>query len=397
MTDQTLRDLLEERVADLEPRDLAPAAWSAGRRSRRRRTTVLVAAAAVVVAAVSGAPALVASRSPDRAPTGPPGAPSPSATSATSAGKTDTHRGVPVTWAPLAEDEGGLPVHTGTALPATIDLSPGLPSVPPGSRAVALFQLWDDDGAGRVVVVDDTGGSYGLDARRLEPVGDRHGNLYLPAGERSLAPDGAHAFFRQRSSLEVYSFDDGSWTTIRLPDWASESARWLDADEIWVPDRVGVESGAGTAYRLDGGSARLELPAQPVWDAGEEPFGPTWSLGGPQAVGAPVARAYFLTEGSGAGRSYAGLDGVLARTASGSELLVFPAGGPSDDGRWKACCPVLGWVDSRTVLVLSRGDESRILAWDVAAGAVSRVSELTGWVPGAESYVASLADPPRRP
>ena len=60
MTDQMLRDLLEERVADVTSRDLSGAAWQSGRRTRRRDRLAVVGAAAVVTAVVATGLALLA-------------------------------------------------------------------------------------------------------------------------------------------------------------------------------------------------------------------------------------------------------------------------------------------------------------------------------------------------
>ena len=59
MTDQRLRDLLEERVADLPVTDLVDGAWDRARAVRRRRAAVAGAAVAVL-AVVGGTTAVVA-------------------------------------------------------------------------------------------------------------------------------------------------------------------------------------------------------------------------------------------------------------------------------------------------------------------------------------------------
>ena len=45
-----------------------------------------------------------------------------------------------------------------------------------------------------------------------------------------------------------------------------------------------------------------------------------------------------------------------------------------DGGRFKGCCPVLGWYDDHTVLVGSNG--IRVLAWDIETGDLFRVADL---------------------
>lgn len=60
-------------------------------------------------------------------------------------------------------------------------------------------------------------------------------------------------------------------------------------------------------------------------------------------------------------------------------------------GRWKQCCSVGGWLDIDTVLFESRHEDARVLAWRVGTPDVYRVSDVRGWTPGEESYVASFA------
>ena len=69
-------------------------------------------------------------------------------------------------------------------------------------------------------------------------------------------------------------------------------------------------------------------------------------------------------------------------------ILVFPH---EVDGRWNQCCSAVGWLDADTVLFESRHEDARILAWRVGTRDLYRVSDIRGWTPGEESYVASFA------
>lgn len=62
MTTQRLRDLMEERVADVETDDLASRAWARADGVRRRRRIAVTGTAVVAVLAVAGVAALVDQR-----------------------------------------------------------------------------------------------------------------------------------------------------------------------------------------------------------------------------------------------------------------------------------------------------------------------------------------------
>ncbi|MFC7504518.1 hypothetical protein, partial [Nocardioides sp. GCM10030258] len=100
MTDQRLRDLLHEQVADLEPSDLSGAAWAGARRIRQRRVAVVAGSAVAVVAVVAGS--LVLARGDGGEPTDP--APTPTTeqtvvpSSVVAPGR--DYRGAKTWWAP---------------------------------------------------------------------------------------------------------------------------------------------------------------------------------------------------------------------------------------------------------------------------------------------------------
>lgn len=389
MTDQRLRDLLRDHVADVEPVDLGTRAWAGARLARQRRAAVVAGAAVATVAVVAGSLALAKDDG------GSPADPAPTPTTEQSAVGSPVvepgadYRGAKTWWAPPSAEERNLPLLGGTPLPDEIDLAGGAPAHRPGKRAVAVFEIRGDSVApGRVVVVGTDGASYSLDVGRLDRVTDEEGNALSPLTQESLAPDGQHVFFIQDSSLEVYDLTTGKWATYETVPWLAESARWISDVEVWAPGELGSPDGPGTAYDVTGSGRDTTLPEVPrVWDTADEPWGPVRV-----SAGGGVAQAAFLADAASdpKGVPMGGLDALAARVDDGDvQLLVMP--GP-DDGRWKGCCPVVGWLDDRTVLLQSRSNESRILAWRVGTADLQRVSRLTGWTPGEEVPVGSFAD-----
>ncbi|MCX6400893.1 MAG: hypothetical protein NTX33_13315 [Propionibacteriales bacterium] len=388
MTDQRLRDLLHEHVADLAPTDLGARAWQGARRTRQRRAAGVAGAAVATVVVVAGSLAIAKDDG------GSPADPAPTPTTEQSTVGSPVvepgadYRGAKTWWAPPSAEERNLPILGGTPLPDEIDLAPGAPAHPAGMRAVAVFELAGESGApGRVVVVGADRTSYSLDVGRLDPVTDEVGNVFQPLGEESLAPDGRHVFFVQKSALEVYDLITGAWATYETVPWLAESARWISATEIWAPGELGSPDGTGTTYDVTGAEP-TSVPTDPrVWDTSDEPFGPVR-----ESAGGGVAQAMFLAEPATGptGGPVGGTDALAARTGDDEvHLLVAPG---FDDGRWKGCCPVVGWLDDETVLLQSRSNESRILAWRVGTPDLQRVSRLVGWEPGQESAVGSFAD-----
>ncbi|KRA31307.1 MULTISPECIES: hypothetical protein [unclassified Nocardioides] len=391
MTEERLKELFEERVADLHAPDLGAAAWTAARRTRRRWTAAVAVAAVAVIAVTAGV--LTVGRDGD--PVDPVNTPQvllPEAVADAVAEPGSDYRGAQTWWAPSVADEADLPELESLPYPPEISLAPGLPPHPAGVPAHAVYELsGDNPRPGRVVIVGHDGSTYSLDVGRLDPVTDEEGNALSPLTSESLAPDGEHVFFVQKSSLEVYDLTTGEWTTYDTVPWLAEQARWLSASEVWVPGELGRPDGVGTTYDVTGagsGSSSLDLPR--VWDTSDEPWGPIRSSRGDGA-----AQAMFLAdEATGPdGRAMGGLDALAARVGPNEgedvQLLVMPG---LDDGRWKGCCPVIGWLDDRTVLLQSRSNTSRILAWRVGTADLRRVSRITGWESGQEVPVGSFAD-----
>ncbi len=197
---------------------------------------------------------------------------------------------------------------------------------------------------------------------------DEAGNRLGPVTPSSLSPDGSRAFFVQESSLEVLELSSGRWQSIDTPDWRAEGARWVTAEEIWVPDAPSSR-GAGTVYGLDG-ARRQALVSWLGLGFGRE--GGTWGVAA--STGDRVAQDVFLAgpvEGSGVSNPEA----IVVRTGDQVDVLtMWPAGSAT---RQKGCCEVLGFLDDDTVMFASRSDVGyRLLAWRVGTGDVYLVGRL---------------------
>ncbi|WP_182379716.1 hypothetical protein [Nocardioides sp. WS12] len=393
MTDQRLRDLLHEQVADLESTDRSAAAWAGARRIRQRRITVVASAAVATVAVVAGS--LVLTKGDGGEPADP--APTPTTEQSVQSSSVEPgrdYRGAKTWWAPVDTAEGDLPELESLPYPPEISLAPDLPPHSAGVPAHAVYELsGDGPRPGRVVIVGHDGLTHALDVGRLDPVTDEEGNVLSPLTAESLAPDGRHVFFIQESSLEVYDLTTGTWATYEIVPRMGEQALWINSAEVWTPGELGAPDGVGTTYDvtgsgLDSSSGVPDVPR--VWDTSDEPWGPVRLSDRDGA-----AQGMFLADvASGPDGAMGGLDALAARVGSTEgknvHLLVMP--GP-DSGRWKGCCPVIGWLDDETVLFQSRSNAMRILAWRVGTADLRRVSRITGWEPGEEVPVGSFADP----
>lgn len=385
MSDQRLRALLEERVDDVRTDDdLAGPAWSRARRTHARRTTAAGAAAVVAVVAV----AVVVLPGGGRAPSDPTTPP----TSSTEAPDGDVpvaerggrYAGTPVWWAPGATEEGRLPLLGGTPFPDEVDLSGAGPEVAGVGRAVAVYEVDTDAGPDRVVVVGVDGTSYRLDIGHLSDVTDGDGNRLSLLSPESLSPDGRHLFLRQRGALAVYDLAADRWSRVELADGDPELASWFTDRSLAVPDGPGPTSG-GALHDVDGALLERFGPSGTSDDgllprADDEPYGPS------VALGTSFAQALFLAGPVGGAQ---GGEGVVAERAGARAVLVERIGGT----RWKQCCPLVGWLDQRTVLFESRHAAARILAWRAGTSEVSRVAVVRGWQPGEETFVGSYAEP----
>jgi hypothetical protein len=379
MSEQRLKDLLEELAADVpypDGQDI-DAAWQAARR-RTRRVSVLAAASAAV-ALIVGTTVVFGTRTGDDSLPPGNGTPSPASSAPERTEPDAMYGGVPVWWAPPAAAETRLQ-WIDSKLPKTVDVGPGQPLVEPGESALGLFAVNDLE-AGRPVrfiVLTATGDTRELPARHIEGNRDQGGNAgALMPFNGGLSPTGRHVFLAQQSSIELYDFASGTWTTIDTPDWLAEHARWLDAKTIWVPN--GPDSDVGSTYGIDGRLLDPEVrhsESDIQLTAADQPYG-IW-------VDAPSALAgtYFL-HGPVKGGPYGNPEGVVARVGNKTSILAL-----SVDGRGKGCCPVVGWLGDDMLGFESGG---RVLAWKVATGAVYRVTDVVGLKRGTEAVASSWA------
>ncbi|MEZ0578248.1 hypothetical protein [Nocardioides sp. MH1] len=397
MSDHRLRDLLEDRVAEIATADLVDGAWERAHAVRRRRAAVT---ASVVVAAVVGTTGVVVGTNGGHDPAPPAGSPtststspSPEVHSGPKAHRAGSYGGADVWWAPAPAQEWELPPLTGTPLPPVVDLSPGRPAWPGGMAAVGIVQLWGDD-PGRVVVIGSDGASYTLDTSRLDPVADGGGNQRPPVTQASLAPDGLHAFFVQERSLEVYDVVAGSWASIPTARWAAEGASW-DSDGLIEVPVLTSDAGRKRLFSASGEDRGTTLdPTRTIVLAdGDDPYGrASWGSGGWWAGSLYLAGPLETDDGTYRSiDAVAVVDGTLSGRPFAADMVLAMRPWSGDDARWKQCCPVLGWADNRTVLFESRWAGAAILAWRIGTPYVYRVSDIGGWTPGEESFVASFA------
>lgn len=399
MSEQRLRDLLEERVGDVTMPDRSAEAWAAAARVRRRRTTGAVAAAAAVVAAVGVTTAVVRDRGDD------PARPAPAEQTTTPPapqrhvlrGPT-TAEGYPearIWWAASYAEEARLPRLEGAPIPSRLDLA--APATTDSlDVAVAAFGIGTtiQDGAPgptrRVLLLGPGGERAVVDAGHLQRVTDEEGNEYDPLGE--VSPDGRRVFFRQRGSLEVYELATRRWTTIETPAWLAEGARWLSEREIFVPDALATPTArTGLVYSVDGGPGHR---ADVAWagvgiDDRAQAYGPVAA----GQIGVVQSHYLDLSVTTPAGTRTT-TEAVALRMPHGVELLAVPF----EDGRWKGCCPVVGWLDGH-LLFWSRGGQyggeygrgHRILAWDPVRHEQLLVSEVTGYLEASANGAVAFA------
>lgn len=383
MTEQHLRDLMHDSVADVSTEDLADAAWERAVRARRRNRVAAVAGAAAAVVAIAGTVALV-----DR-PTASPGpTPTTSNPRPSEDGRPDTQLGdLPVWWSPDAAAEALLPaIEPGRSeLPPVIDLGSGAPDVgaAPIDRALAAFAVFDDSGVNRLLLLTADGDYRTLDVSGLAKVSMTNGYPADPEDVSMLSPDGRVLMFPQDGHLMLYRLETGEWRQIDTGTHESGYATWINDTEIYLPstpdggpgpifDLAGDRTGSERFGQVAGADALGHLTAYGTWRTGPRSTAETFDPGPDIAV----------PDG------YLGPPGFLA-TEDG-QVLAFLWKAPGET-RWKRCCPVAGWLDSTTVVYESRKTEPQLIAWTVGTHEFRAVATITGFTPGREAYVASFA------
>ena len=211
MTDQQLRDLLHERVADVTTPDLGRAAWVTGRRPvaanvcRHGRGAVLSAAVAAAVTVLGDRRHQVRPAPAPRHPVG----------------HVPDHQTRQVCDPPLATSRtrrtracpsGGAPTRSRSSrcprlLPAApvIDLAVRVKAI---DYAVAAFSV--DEGQA-VLLTGPTGGQVSVDISFLDDVTKPNGYSYRPVHEAMLSPTGRYLVFPQDGSVQVYDVAEGTW------------------------------------------------------------------------------------------------------------------------------------------------------------------------------------------
>ncbi len=363
MTTQRLRDLMEERVADVETDDLATRAWARADGVRRRRRIAVTGTAVAAVLAVAGGVAVLQDRPASTpAPSGPPSAGPSSTPSPTQevprAELAGTFRGAPFWWAPSAERDAELPVLQVPGLPVELSLADETPVETPPASVEAVF------GTGRGhyrMLSDERMVSVDL-SDRLGRVADEGGNELSPLGPGSVSPDGTQVFFRQPGRVEVWDLPSNTWRTVDTPD--NEMAAWTRSGTLWLPG--------------------LPEPRPDPWPSDHQ-YGPP--VAGPDGAAAELD----WMEGTGAPTTddpgqVANPDFLAVGPPAEPELLALAG------GRNKMCCPPMGWFSHDFLLfpASSSNGAYRVLAWRVGTPDVYRVSDYTD-LP-ARSFSASWAE-----
>jgi hypothetical protein len=358
MTTERLRELLEERVADVSPVDASDVAWVRAQRVRRKRQVGIVAAGAAAVLAIAGTVAVLDDRKttvsePAGRPTSTPSAaaPTPPEPTATEQGpraeRAGTHHGAPLWWTPVAARDGELPPLEVPELPAELSMASESPVATPPARIDAVFgtekQLYRLLSGSRLVSVDLS--------EHLGPVADEGGNVRSPLARDSLSPDGSKVFFVQQDGVEVWDLATNGWQHVPTDVTSAEQARWTPGGELWLPgqparwpDPWPYDHQYTDVVLGDGVAAESDWMSEALTEAEASP-------GVPGRIGNPHL--------------------VVAGPVDDPQVLAMNA-----DGRSVLCCPVVGWVGDDIVLFESHADRWRILAWRVGTLELYRVSQV---------------------
>jgi hypothetical protein len=332
MTQERLRELLQERVVDEGMPDYSATAWRAARRVRRRRR--LGAAAGVVAATVGVSAAIAAVDSTPLDPKPHPVEPAVDVSEPPDA----TYRGGPVWWSPDQFEEHEL-APIGSPLPAEIQLDASEPFVPDElDHALAAFAR------GRsVVLVGPDGQLRTVDVTRLQKVTKPNGYSYFPTGTGMLTSNGEWLVFRQPGpTYAIFRIRTGEWSTVDSFSDAADSA----------PDGLPFDASASQPYgeNRDGAQSYGMGVTLPVRD-------PSTYLSNPEFLVADGAVLAFMDRFSG-----------------------------GQSSRYKDCCPVAGWLDPDTVVYESRQTGQVLVAWRLRTHDFFLVSRIRG-----EYDVASFA------
>jgi len=365
MTDQMLRDLLEERVAGVTMDDLSAVAWSDGRRSRRRDGLAVVGCAGLVAAVVTTGIAVLGG---DGRPS--PTAPAPGVPTATSGapdGSDAVYEGVPVWWSLDQQEEQEL-AAVDSPLPAVVDLEAG-PLAKAIPYAVAAFSVGD-----RVRLVGPNGYQLSVGISRLEDVVKPNGYSFRPVHTSMLSPSGDYVVFPQNGSVAVYTVAGGQWRSIDTGTARTLDVTWYDDDTLLLP-REG-SGGAGPMWDVDG---------TPAGEGQRPRANPGFDVMTAQAYGQTLIRGTSSAQSWGMGVPVPVRE--PGRDVSSPDFLVATVGGTTSllaimwnrrDGRFKDCCPVAGWLADDVLVYESRQTEPVLVAWTVGTREFRQVSRIKG-------------------
>jgi hypothetical protein len=318
MTQERLRELLRERVAEETMPDVSGQAWRRARALRQRHRLGVVAGVAAATVGVSGGLAVLDSRPP---------APTPSSETPVPVREEPdaTYDGVPLWWSPDQLQERDLPM-VDSPFPPDIAVGTAAPEVrdDPMDRAYAVFAR------GRsLTLVGPDGAVRDVENPDLQEVTKRNGYSYLPTPQ--LAPDGSTVSFRQPDgTAAVYDVARGTWGT-DLSYEVSEN-----------PPEPGIDTGDAQQY-------------------------------GPVVAGAASWGRGLRLPVRDPGTDLAGSEFMTVR----GRLLAFTERGTDGtDSRYTDCCAVAGWLDAATVVYESRQTYPALVAWRVGThdfGVLTRI------------------------
>ncbi|HCB07957.1 MAG TPA: hypothetical protein DEQ43_27500 [Nocardioides bacterium] len=330
MTQERLRELLRERVAEERMPDWSTQAWQRARVVRRRRRLGVAAGVVAGTVAVSVGVAAVNST-----PVSDPREPGMSdvQTSEPVAEPDATYRGTPVWWSPDQREERELaPIDS--PFPAEIDLDASTPYVAGElDHAIAAFARGRE-----VVLLGAEGQLRTVDVSSVEKFTKPNGYWYFPASEWMLSRDGDRLIFPQDDEDKVFSIPDATWSTVPKGTGLTKQRPPVPPFDASAAQQYGAAHNGAASWGM--GVAGL-----PVRDSGEY-------LSGPEFLVAEADQMVMLA--------------FMDRFSDGQ------------DSRWKNCCPVAGWLDRDWVVYESRQSTPLLVAWRVGTGEFRLVSRILG-------------------
>lgn len=415
MTGRDLPTLLERASEGVPELDLAESAWARAVAEHHHRRRVVVGSVGALAAAVL---AVAAVQSADRNELPQP-APSPTTT-----GERLLPDHTAYALMPLEGTEQRLPLFD-VGLPERLDLhakAQPLSTLGHPPESVVAVYLRAVKGGFHPVLVTARGDQLVVDTLTLHPLVPRDGRAG-PLGVRAVG-GGSYVVFAQPGAVVRLDLRTGAVRRYAVPDQGLETAAftadqgtvlartssWTWAVDPWEQGASATAAGTDAyegVFRIspdpfdpghvvvrsqdDNHQAHVLLDvAAPVTDVwGETVNTQTWAATGAffdQDAVDSVIRGRF-----GVGPIYQGLLAVDVETLT-AHLLLAPENPDGQTGRFNGCCTVLGWADAHTVLYESRGVHGRwVLAWDVATGTVSRVTQIVGGGPDGSPQPPALA------